>query len=459
MLERRIEDYWNIEGDRDPSDSWTGFTRFTSLEEKLSNGYKLSGERLTKKQKSRPDHLWPEMWQNMSDAGQRKEKQKCAIEKPNSTMLEGCEGFISSIRKMKRARKPSKNTHGKRWMFRWKQPCLARSEEVSTGKPAALAFARQNTHASWKPTNLRESVRKELYTKIMKITLQGKGINSLSDYNLVHQFIPMPKAMKIPDAKAAVEKEWATIEKIPAWQLTKVRNKNEVIVEARNEGRKVHFASLMDICHLKNAELETKHQKIQRSSCTPRRHCERWFWILCSIYRTRIISITNDSSKSHGYHIQTARLLRTSSRRSIGLYSSNNGRCSQIEKIPNRNVQTFGFVYHDTNGLNHGPVWKTQSFLLNEICMVILWQDCCGKGNLRTSYWSTVGWRFWIGNAYSYTVKKDCSYLCMWMTWNWLERNKILIRCGNYSTKKSIWENQHLSSIMYTWAALKDNAK
>ena len=31
-----------------------------------------------------------------------------------------------------------------------------------------------------------------------------------------------------------------------------------------NQGRrfaKVHYASLMDICHLKNAELETKHQK------------------------------------------------------------------------------------------------------------------------------------------------------------------------------------------------------
>ena len=41
----------------------------------------------------------------------------------------------------------------------------------------------------------------------------------------------------------------------------------------------------------------------------------------------------------------------------------------------------------------------------------------------------------------------------------WLERNKILIRCGNYSTKKSIWENQHLSLIMCTWAALKDNVK
>ena len=57
-----------------------------------------------------------------------------------------------------------------------------------------------------------------------------------------------------------------------------------------------------------------------------------------------------------------------------------------IEKIQNRSVQIFGFVYHDTNGQNHGPVWKTQSFLLSEICMVILWQDCCEKGNLRTSY-------------------------------------------------------------------------
>ena len=34
-----------------------------------------------------------------------------------------------------------------------------------------------------------------------------------------------------------------------------------MIDEARTKGAKVHFASLMDICHLKNAELEPKHQK------------------------------------------------------------------------------------------------------------------------------------------------------------------------------------------------------
>ena len=42
---------------------------------------------------------------------------------------------------------------------------------------------------------------------------------------MVHKFIPMPQALKIPDAKAAVEKEVVKLEKIPTWQLTKVRNK------------------------------------------------------------------------------------------------------------------------------------------------------------------------------------------------------------------------------------------
>ena len=54
-------------------------------------------------------------------------------------------------------------------------------------------------------------------------------------------------------------------EKTPAWHLTKVRNKKEVIDEARNNGRKVHFASLMDLCHLKNSELEPRYQKYKGS--------------------------------------------------------------------------------------------------------------------------------------------------------------------------------------------------
>ena len=91
--------------------------------------------------------------------------------------------------------------------------------------------------------------------------IAGKGDSSLQHYNLVHKFCFMPQAMKIPAAKAAVDKEWEKREKIPAWKLTKVRSKKEVIDEARTKGAKVHLAKLMNICHLKKTELETKHQK------------------------------------------------------------------------------------------------------------------------------------------------------------------------------------------------------
>ena len=158
----------------------------------------------------------------------------------------------------------------------------------------------------------------------------GKGENSLQHYNLVHQFIPMPQAVKILAAKAAVDKEWEKLEKISAWNLTKVKSKKDVIDEARTAGATVHFASLMDICHLKNAELEAKHQK----------------------YKGRVVlrgDIVKDDSGSYavfieqgssasqrtaakiiGYHLQIAWLRWTSSRRSISLYPSENGRCSQI---------------------------------------------------------------------------------------------------------------------------------
>ena len=44
--------------------------------------------------------------------------------------------------------------------------------------------------------------------------IAGKGYSSMTHYNLVHRFIPMPQAMKIPDARAAVDKEWKKLESI-----------------------------------------------------------------------------------------------------------------------------------------------------------------------------------------------------------------------------------------------------
>ena len=111
---------------------------------------------------------------------------------------------------------------------------------------------KQDLRVFWKPVNPQDCVWENHYRLIMKTILQEKETIHCSISIWCTKFIPMPQAMKIP-AKAAVDKEWEN--------LTKVRSKKEVIDEARTKGAKVHFASLMDMCHLKNVELETKHQK------------------------------------------------------------------------------------------------------------------------------------------------------------------------------------------------------
>ena len=120
------------------------------------------------------------------------------------------------------------------------------------------------------------------------------------------------------------------LEKISAWNLTKVRSKKEVIDEAKTLGATVHFASLLDICLLKNAELEAKHQKykgrvVLRGDIVKD---DSGFYAVFTEQGSSASQMT--AAKSHGYHLQIARLRRTSSRRSICLYPSENGRCSQI---------------------------------------------------------------------------------------------------------------------------------
>ena len=90
--------------------------------------------------------------------------------------------------------------------------------------------------------------------------IAGKGENSLQHYNLVHKFSHV-SSHETSCSESSEGQGMGKREKISAWNLTKVRSQKEVIDEARTSGATVHFASLMDICHLKNAELEAKHQK------------------------------------------------------------------------------------------------------------------------------------------------------------------------------------------------------
>ena len=77
----------------------------------------------------------------------------------------------------------------------------------------------------------------------------------------------------------------------------------------------------------------------------------------------------------------------------------------KLFKIP----RIFGYVYQNNTG-NHGPVWKTQSFLLSEICMVILWQVL--KGNLRKSFEARLGKGFQLGMLIR-TPSKSVILICV----------------------------------------------
>ena len=160
-----------------------------------------------------------------------------------------------------------------------------------------------------------------------------------------------------------------------------------MIEEARRRGRKVHFASLMDICHLKNADLEAKHQQ----------------------YKGQVVlrgDIVKDNSGSYAVfteqgssasHMTAAKIMDIMSRLpgfdgqaadAVSAYTQ--VKMEDAHKLfKNSKIGVSRHLDSSTTtqmALNHGPVSKTQLFLLKGICTVILWQDYCGKGNLRKSY-------------------------------------------------------------------------
>ena len=117
--------------------------------------------------------------------------------------------------------------------------------------------------------NLRETKRLESTLPKDHDHIAENGFNSLSHCNLVHKFIPVPQATKIPDAKVAVDKEWEKLEKLPAWQTTKLKSKREGILEAQKEERTVQCYA-EEYLSSPECAVGTKVSTIQRPGCTPR---------------------------------------------------------------------------------------------------------------------------------------------------------------------------------------------
>ena len=146
----------------------------------------------------------------------------------------------------------------------------------------------------------------------------------------VHKFIPMPQAMKIPNAKAAVDKEWEKLQKLPANDLGEEQKKGGCSSGStrRAKNRPFCFAD-GHLSSQKSAEYEPKYEKY-KGQVVLRNHCERRFRLTRCIHGTRFLCISNDGHKSNGNHCKITRLSRTKQPTQYQLALKYNGGRSKI---------------------------------------------------------------------------------------------------------------------------------
>ena len=152
-------------------------------------------------------------------------------------------------------------------------------------------------------------------------------------------------------------------------------------------GATVRFASSMDICHLKNDELEAKHQK----------------------YKGRVVLRGDIVKYNSGFYAVFTEQGSSASQMTAAKIMDIISRLPGCDRQAADAVSAYTQVkMEDAHKLLKIPksecpdIWirlprhkwpKSWSNmedpvvpLEKEICTVILWQDYCGKGNLRTSY-------------------------------------------------------------------------
>ena len=106
-----------------------------------------------------------------------------------------------------------------------------------------------------------------------------------------------------------------------------VKSKKDFMLDAQRENKKVHFATVMDICHFKNTELKPKLQKYNNRTVL------RGDIVTDDSWAYAVFSEQGSSAskrQSQGCCCEITRLWRTSSGRSVSLHSTGIGGHSHI---------------------------------------------------------------------------------------------------------------------------------
>ena len=179
------------------------------------------------------------------------------------------------------------------------------------------------------------------------------------------------------------------VRKVVSFANDQSKYQKKVILEAQKGQSTVHFASLMDICHLKKSEMEQKFQNY-KGRVVLRGDIVKDDSGSFAVFTEQGSSASQmTAAKSNGHHLQIAWFRRTSSRRSISLHSSKNERRSKIVKRPKSECP---------------DIWiRLPRHTWLKSCMVTHLLDCCGKDSSRKFYWDLDWKKYRVGNACSFT--------------------------------------------------------
>ena len=137
---------------------------------------------------------------------------------------------------------------------------------------ARMMIPNQKLRASMEVEEFKRLRMEGTLPKIQEDHTAGKRSNSLQYFNLVHA------------AKEVMDKDWQKLEKISTWNL-------------ECDSTFLHHWWISVIWRMLNYRRNIRKTKVELYS-----EEKSWKTIQTPIHRVTIISITNDSCKSHGYH-------------------------------------------------------------------------------------------------------------------------------------------------------------
>ena len=232
------------------------------LNERPPAGYTWSGWRLTRKQTtSRPDNVWPDLWKHVSDAAKKKAKRsKSGLSRNQSSITPDGHVVSSSVTQKTRNSNTTSKKVVESWRFRCQQQCFVRHNKLPRG----------NLPQCWEtqdPMCLYCRCRRTMRKRLEGVPYRYQE-DHISEKGIIHWTITIWYTSLIRCLKhwkfRMWRQQWKTIGKIgenTGMAADKSQKaKKEVIEEARNKRRRIHFASLMDLCHLKNSEMEPQFQ-------------------------------------------------------------------------------------------------------------------------------------------------------------------------------------------------------